>query len=74
MVMLCMDCSLNFGAPAFLHKLVGSSPNVVKKCPRCNSKRIQSDADFRLEVNEVVYRYLKQRYPHFKYGMEVKST
>ena len=74
MTNLCMDCSLNFGAPAFLHKMVGSSANVVKNCPRCNGKNIKTSAEFRLEVNEVVYRYLKQRYPHFEYGLEVRSN
>ena len=71
--MICMDCSLNFGAPTFVHALVGSTPNVVKNCPRCSSKRIQSQKDLKLEINEVVFRYLKQHYPHFKYGLEVRG-
>ncbi len=72
--MVCMDCSLNFGAPTFVHNLVGSTPKAVKSCPRCNGKRVQSSKALKLEINEVVFRYLKENYPHFKYGLEVRGS
>ena len=71
--MVCMDCSLNFGAPTLVHDLVGSTPREVKSCPRCNGRKVQTAQALRLEINEVVYRYLKDRYPYFKYGLEVRG-
>ncbi len=72
--MVCMDCSLNFGAPTFVYDLVGSTPKAVKSCPCCNGKRVQSSKALKLEINEVVFRYLKEKYPHFKYGLEVRGS
>lgn len=74
---ICMDCSFSFGAPAFIHELVGSNQPVLplskRSCPRCKSRLIKTGTELNVEMDEVMQGYLKKKYPNFTFRPTYKQ-
>lgn len=74
---ICMDCSLSFGAPAFVHKVAGSNQPVLppsrRSCPRCKVKQVKTELELDMEMDEVMRGYLKKRYPNFTFRPSYKT-
>ena len=74
---ICMDCSFSFGAPAFIHEMVGSNQPILtpekRKCPRCSSKLVKTGSELNIEMDEVMRGYLKKRYPNFTFRPSYKQ-
>ena len=74
---ICMECSLSFGAPSFLHAIVGSNqptlPESRRVCPRCNGKKVKTGQELNIEMDEVMRKYLKKKYPNFTFRPQYKQ-
>lgn len=74
---ICMDCSLTFGAPAFVHRAAGSTRAVLppekRRCPRCRGKTVRTGPELNMEMDEVMRAYLKEKYPNFTFRPQYKQ-
>ena len=76
-----MNCSLSFGAPNKLRELIektlpGSGDILLSNkriCPRCKSKTVKTGQELNIEMNEVMKKYLKNKYPFFTFRPQFKQ-